>query len=232
MLTIRRAEDRGHAEHGWLESWHTFAFADYFHPAHLGFGPLRVINEDFVQPGQGFGTHPHRDMEILTWVLDGALEHRDSMGSGSVIRPGEMQYMSAGTGVTHSEFNASKKELVHLLQIWILPKVAGAAPRYGQKSFAAAMTQGGLVTVASSDGEAGSIAIRQDARVLVGRAEEDRGHLHELAPGRRAWIHVARGKLAVNDTALKAGDGLAAEGERELSIQVAKGGELLLFDLP
>jgi len=232
MQTIRRAKDRGHAEHGWLESWHTFAFADYFHPAHLGFSALRVINEDFVQPGQGFGTHPHRDMEILTWVLEGALEHKDSMGSGSVIRPGEMQYMSAGTGVTHSEFNASKSELVHLLQIWILPKIAGAAPRYGQKNFATALAQGALVTLASPDGVGGSIAIRQDARVLAARADEDREHAHALAPGRKAWIQVARGGLLVNDLALEVGDGLAVEGERELTLQVAKGGEFLLFDLP
>ena len=232
MQTIRRAEERGHAEHGWLESWHTFAFADYFHPAHLGFGALRVINEDFVQPGRGFGTHPHRDMEILTWVLEGALAHEDSMGNGSVIRPGEMQYMSAGTGVTHSEFNSSKTELVHLLQIWILPRTAGATPRYGQKNFSAALAPGDLVVLASPDGDHGSIAIRQDARVLAARAEADAELAHVLAPGRKAWLQVARGKLRANDTDLAAGDGLAIENERELALQVPKGGEFLLFDLP
>ena len=232
MRTLRRAGDRGHAEHGWLESWHTFAFADYFHPAHLGFGALRVINEDFVQPGRGFGTHPHRDMEILTWVLDGALEHRDSMGSGSVIRPGEMQYMSAGTGVTHSEFNHSKTELVHLLQIWILPKVQGEPPRYGQKSFVEALGSGDLVLLASPDGDRGSLAIRQDARVLAARAAVDREHAHALAPGRKAWIQVARGTMRANDAELETGDGLAVEGEREIAIRAAKGAEYLLFDLP
>jgi redox-sensitive bicupin YhaK (pirin superfamily) len=232
MLTIRPAGERGHAEHGWLESWHSFAFADYFDPAHLGFSALRVINEDFVQPGQGFGTHPHRDMEILTWVLEGALQHQDSMGNGSVIRPGEIQYMSAGTGVTHSEFNASPSERVHLLQIWILPSVGGAPPRYGQKSFAAALAKGDLVPLATPDGQNGSIAIRQDARVLAARADGDRELVHALVPGRKAWIQVARGSLRVNDLALAAGDGLAAEGERKLSVQVADGAELLLFDLP
>lgn len=232
MLTIRRARERGHAEHGWLESWHTFAFADYFDPAHLGFSALRVINEDFVQPAQGFGKHPHRDMEILTWVLEGELEHQDSLGNGSVIRPGEMQYMSAGSGVTHSESNPSKGDRVHLLQIWILPNVGGGPPRYGQKSFAAALAQGGLVPLATPDGRAGSIAIRQDAQVLAARADEDREHAYAFAPGRKAWIQAARGSVRVNDLALEAGDGLAVEGERALSIQVAKGGEFLLFDLP
>jgi redox-sensitive bicupin YhaK (pirin superfamily) len=232
MLIHRRALDRGHAQHGWLESWHTFSFADYFDPSQLGFGALRVINEDFVQPARGFGTHPHRDMEILTWVLAGELEHKDSMGNGSVIRPGEMQYMSAGSGVTHSEFNPSKSALVHLLQIWILPSVGGATPRYGQVNFAEELARGRLVPLATPDGAGGSIAIRQDARVLAARTDVESEWNYDLAAERRAWIQVARGTLAVNDFALEAGDGLAIEREDALSMRTASGGEFLLFDLP
>ena len=186
-LRVRGARDRGHARHGWLESWHTFSFADYFDPAHMGFRALRVINEDFVQPAQGFGTHPHRDMEIVTWILEGELEHRDSMGNGSVIRPGEMQYLSAGSGVTHSEFNPSKSDVVHLLQIWILPNEQAAKPRYGQKDFAEDLASGALVPLVTPDGAGGSIAIRQDARILAARADADREYAWNLAPGRAAW---------------------------------------------
>jgi redox-sensitive bicupin YhaK (pirin superfamily) len=232
MFTIRPARGRGHVEHGWLESWHTFSFADYFDPDHMGFSALRVINEDFVQPAQGFGTHPHRDMEILTWVLEGSLEHKDSMGNGSVIQPGEMQYMSAGTGITHSEFNHSATEMTHLLQIWILPSEREAKPRYGQKSFAEALKKGDLCLLVSPGGEGGSIAIRQDAKVLAARTNTDREYEWQLAPGRCAWLQIARGSLRANDRSLAQGDGLAVEDEGTLSIQAAGGAEFLLFDLP
>ena len=232
MIEIRRAGERGQADHGWLRTSHTFSFADYHDPAHMGFGPLRVINEDFVQPGQGFGTHPHRDMEILTWILAGSLQHRDSMGNGSVIRPGELQYMSAGTGVAHSEFNPSTSERVHLLQIWILPSERDAVPRYAQKDFARALEGGELTLLASPTGEAGSIAIRQDARLFAARNDADRSYDVDLARGRSAWIQVARGSARVNDRALESGDGLAARSESKLAVEAAAGSELLLFDLP
>ena len=232
MLTLRRAQERGHADHGWLRTWHTFSFADYHDPDHMGFSALRVINEDFVAPGQGFGTHPHRDMEILTWVLEGALEHKDSMGNGSAIKPGEMQYMSAGTGVTHSEFNHSKDESVHLLQIWILPDETGARPRYGQKSFAGALKPGGLCLLASPDGRDGSIAIRQDARVLAARTPAPREFAIDLGAQRSAWLQVARGGLRVNGEALAQGDGAAIQNEKKLAIATEKDAEFLLFDLP
>jgi redox-sensitive bicupin YhaK (pirin superfamily) len=232
MLTIRRANERGHADHGWLQSWHTFSFADFHDPDHMGFSVLRVINEDFVQPGQGFGTHPHRDMEILTWVLDGALEHKDSMGNGSAIRPGEMQYMSAGTGVTHSEFNHSKDEVVHLLQIWIETNERGARPRYGQKNFAGGLKAGGLCLLASPDGRDGSIAIRQDARVQAARTPVSREFAVDLGANRSAWLQVARGSLRCNGEALEQGDAAAIQKERKLSLVTGKGCEFLLFDLP
>jgi quercetin 2,3-dioxygenase len=232
VLTIRRANERGHADHGWLRTWHTFSFADYHDPDHMGFSALRVINEDFVESGEGFGTHPHRDMEILTWVLEGALAHKDSMGNGSAIRPGEMQYMSAGTGVTHSEFNHSKDELVHLLQIWILPNEAGARPRYAQKSFDAALSSGGLCLLVSPDGRDGSIAIRQDARVSAARTPAPRTFEVELDARRSGWLQVARGGLRVDGEALAQGDGVAIRNARKLSIATEKGAEFLLFDLP
>jgi redox-sensitive bicupin YhaK (pirin superfamily) len=191
-----------------------------------------VINEDFVEAGQGFGTHPHRDMEILTWILEGSLQHKDSMGNGSLIQPGEMQYMSAGTGVAHSEFNPSKSERVHLLQIWIQPNEHGAKPRYGQKDFTKALASGRPVLVASSDGKNDSIAIRQDARLFVARAKNENEWMVDLAPGRSAWIQMARGAARVNDRPLAQGDGAAVEGERKLTIQPDDGSELLLFDLP
>jgi redox-sensitive bicupin YhaK (pirin superfamily) len=232
MLTIRKAKERGHADHGWLDTWHTFSFANYYDPDHMGFSVLRVINEDFVQPARGFGTHPHRDMEILTWVLEGSLEHKDSMGNGSVIRPGEMQYMSAGTGVTHSEFNPSKSEKVHLLQIWIETGEPGARPRYAQREFTAGLKDGALHLLASPDGRDGSIAIRQDARLQVARADAPRDLSVDLDPGRTGWLQVARGSLRVNGEALEHGDGAAIQGEKQLSISASIGAEFLLFDLP
>jgi quercetin 2,3-dioxygenase len=231
MLTIRKKNERGHADHGWLDSHHTFSFADYHDPAHMGFRHLRVINEDRVEPGQGFGQHGHRDMEILTWILDGALEHKDSTKSGGVIRPGDIQYMSAGKGVLHSEFNASKTEPVHFLQIWVLPDVASAAPRYEQKNFASALAKGGLVTLASKDGENGSIAIRQNVKLLAARAPKDETYEYPLGAQRYGWLQVARDNVRVNDVDLSAGDGLAIEREPKLTIQAMSGAEFLLFDL-
>ena len=232
MITLRKSEERGSADHGWLFARHSFSFADYHDPEHMGFSSLRVINEDRVQPGQGFPTHGHRDMEILTWILEGALEHKDSTGGGGVIRPGEMQYMSAGSGVRHSEFNGSKKEPVHLLQIWIQPDIGGAPPRYGQKSFSDALERGGWVMLASPDGRDGSIEIRQDAQMLVARANGTTKLVHELAPGRKAWVQVARGEATINGKRLRQGDALSATGEKRIEISEAKQAEVLLFDLP
>ena len=232
MITLRRSVDRGHADHGWLLAKHSFSFADYFDPRHMGFRALRVINEDRVQPGQGFPTHGHRDMEILTWILAGALQHKDSLGNGSLIRPGELQYMSAGSGVMHSEFNASKQELVHLLQIWIVPQVGGAKPRYEQRDYNEALEEGGWVLLASPEGDDGSIAIRQDARLFVMRTDGGAPRAHELEAGRHAWVHVARGSAKVNGRALGEGDALAASEEREIVLEDTQAAEVLLFDLP
>src|SRR5438477_7291849 len=226
MITLRPAEERGHAQHGWLDSWHTFSFADYHDPAHTGFRQLRVINEDFVRPGAGFPTHPHADMEIVTYVLEGALRHQDSMGTGSVIRPGEVQRMSAGTGVTHSEYNASASERVHLLQIWILPERRGLRPEYEQKTFAA--TDGELRLVASHDGADGSLAIHQDAKILAGTIRDS--VQYDLQPTRYAWLQVARGSLDINGEKLGAGDGAAIENEQALTLR-GQDAEVLLFDL-
>ncbi len=231
MITMRKSRDRGHADHGWLDTYHSFSFADYHDADHMGFRHLRVINEDRVAAGKGFGQHGHRDMEILTWVLEGELKHEDSMGNGDVIKPGELQYMSAGKGVLHSEFNASQTQPVHLLQIWILPQTAGVAPRYGQKSFAKELTAGGLVTVASPDGADGSLAIRQDARLMVARTEKDETFAYPLGEKRFAYLQVARGRLRVNNTDLQQGDGVEIEKEAELAILAVKGSEFLLFDL-
>lgn len=231
MLTLRKSADRGHADHGWLDTHHTFSFADYFDEAHMGFRALRVINEDFVRANHGFPTHGHRDMEILTYVLAGELEHKDSLGTGSVIRPGEVQYMSAGSGVRHSELNPSRSEQLHLLQIWILPSEPGATPRYGQKDFSAALARGELVLVASPDGADGSLAIRQDVRLFAARVDGPRALEHTLARGRHAWVQVARGKVDVNGQKLAAGDGLAVSGESKLTFANAQGAEFLLFDL-
>jgi redox-sensitive bicupin YhaK (pirin superfamily) len=231
MLTIRKAAERGHANHGWLDSFHTFSFADYYDPRHMGFGALRVINDDTVQGGQGFPTHSHRDMEIMTYVLEGALEHKDSTGTGAVIRPGDVQVMSAGTGVRHSEFNASRDEPVHFLQIWIVPKFTGAKPRYQQKFFGEPEKRGRLRLIASPDGAEGSLTIGEDARVHAGLLTGAEGAGHRLAEGRRAYVHVARGEVNLNGARLTAGDGAAIESDKELSFAQGKDAEILLFDL-
>lgn len=231
MIFLRRADERGHAGHGWLESYHTFSFADYYDPEYMGFRALRVINEDRVQPGRGFGTHPHRDMEIISYVLSGALEHRDSMGNGSIIRSGDVQRMSAGTGVTHSEFNASSTELVHFLQIWLLPARRGLPPSYEQKSFSEEELQGCFRRVASPDGAEGSVTIHTDASLYVGRFDHGESATFDLSPERFAWVHVARGVVEVQGHQLTAGDALALAEEREVRVQGGEGGEVLLFDL-
>ena len=232
-MQIRRAGERGHADHGWLDSWHTFSFADYHDPRHMGFRALRVINEDRVAPGGGFPRHPHRDMEIVSYVLAGALEHKDSLGTGSVIRPGDVQRMSAGTGVVHSEYNASKTEPVHFLQIWLLPDRAGHAPGYEQKAFTDADKRGRLRLVASPDGADGSVTIHQDAKIHATVLARGAGVEHALAPGRHAWVHVARGAAEVNGTPLAAGDAAALTGEPIVRLRGAgdDDAELLLFDL-
>ena len=232
MLTVRKAEQRGHADHGWLDTWHTFSFADYYDPAEMGFGALRVINDDKVQPGQGFGTHGHRDMEIITYVLEGALEHKDSMGNGSIIRPGNVQRMSAGTGVRHSEFNPSREARVHLLQIWIEPKITGVRPSYEEKQFGSAEKKGQLRLIASPDGREGSVTIHQDAYVYASILDGKDAVAHRLAPGRRAYVHVARGAVKVNGAPLKGGDGVRIENETSIELKDARDAEVLLFDLP
>ena len=232
MLTVRKAEARGHANHGWLDTWHTFSFADYYDPREMGYGALRVINDDKVEPGQGFGMHGHRDMEIITYVLKGALEHKDSMGNGSIIRPGNVQRMSAGTGVRHSEFNPSREERVHLLQIWIEPKITGVRPSYEEKSFGPADKKGKLRLIASPDGRDGSVTIHQDALVYAALLDGKDAITHALAPGRRAYVHVARGAIKVNGAALKGGDGAKIESETRIELKDAREAEVLLFDLP
>ena len=231
MIAVRPAAERGHADHGWLDTRHTFSFASYRDPAHMGFRSLRVINEDRVKPGKGFGTHAHTDMEILTWVLDGALGHKDSMGNGSVIRPGDLQRMSAGTGVTHSEFNPSPEAGVHFLQIWLLPDTRGLSPGYEQKTFAPGERRGRLRLVAARDGREGAVTIHQDADLwtaLLGPGESVR---HPLAPGRHAWVHVARGSATLNGNALGAGGGAAVSDEPALEIAGVTEAEVLVFDL-
>ncbi|HXH71745.1 MAG TPA: pirin family protein [Mariprofundaceae bacterium] len=232
MIRIRKANERGHAEHGWLHSWHTFSFADYYDPQHMGHSVLRVINDDTVEPGQGFGTHPHRDMEIISWVLEGALEHRDSMGHGSVIRPGEVQRMSAGTGVTHSEFNPDKTERTRFLQIWILPDRRGYPPRYSQQHFPDEELHNSLRLVVSPDGNNGSIPIHQDIRLYIARLDAATPLTQAIAPGRKAYVHLARGELRLNGMAMQAGDGAYIEAETSLEFKDGKAAELLLFDLP
>jgi len=231
MITILPADERGHTNLGWLDSYHTFSFGDYHDPKHMGFSDLRVINEDRVKPGKGFGTHGHRDMEILSLVLEGALEHKDSMGTGSTIRPGDVQRMSAGTGVTHSEFNPSKDAPVHFLQIWILPERAGLRPEYEQKRFPEAERRGRLRLIASRDGREGSVTIHQDASVYVASLDAGQRVEHRPAAGRSAWVQVARGSLKLNGKALEAGDGAAIAGEAEITIAALEPSELLLFDL-
>ena len=232
MIRIRPAAERGHFDHGWLDTRHTFSFGDYHDDRHMGFRALRVINEDRVRPGQGFGTHGHRDMEIVTYVLDGALAHEDSMGNGSVIAPGDIQYMSAGTGVRHSEFNASSTEPVHFYQIWILPNVAGAEPRYAQKSFDSASRTGRWRLVASGSGADGSIALRQDVNLYASVLGKGEKLPLELPEGRHLWVQALRGSVSVGGRELSAGDGLAASGERKFSFAAGdQGAELLAFDL-
>jgi redox-sensitive bicupin YhaK (pirin superfamily) len=228
VLTIRRGSERGYADHGWLKSYHSFSFADYHDPQHMGFGPLRVINEDRVAPGMGFGTHGHRDMEIISYVLDGELAHRDSMGTGSVIRPGDVQRMSAGTGVTHSEFNHSKTQTTHFLQIWIEPRVTGIASSYEEKRFEAADKRGRLI--ASPDG-GGSVTIHQE-RVYAGLFDGGEAATFELADGRRGYVHVARGSISVDGQRLAAGDAAKISGLRQVSLADGAGAEVLVFDLP
>ena len=230
-MKIRRAADRGHADHGWLDSHHTFSFADYHDPAHMGFRTLRVINEDRVQPARGFGTHSHRDMEIISYVLDGELAHKDSMGNQGVIRPGDVQRMSAGTGVTHSEFNASGDRLVHFLQIWIQPAQRGQRPGYEQKSFSTEERRGRLRLIASPDGRDGSVTVHQDAEVHAALLAAGQRVALELRPGRGAWIHVARGAATVAGQALGAGDAIAVEEPGTVEIVGRDDAEILAFDL-
>ena len=231
MIRIRRSGERGRAEHGWLSSRHTFSFADYHDPEQMGFRDLRVINEDRVQPGKGFGTHAHRDMEILTWVLAGALEHRDSLGNGSTIRPGDAQRMSAGTGVTHSEYNPSPGEPVHFLQIWILPAQPGIPPSYEQKHFPEAERRNVLRLLASPDARDGSVRIHQDAAVHAALLDPGNSVRHGLGPGRHAWVQVARGAVDVAGSALHAGDGAALGDETAVELTAREPSEVVLFDL-
>jgi redox-sensitive bicupin YhaK (pirin superfamily) len=231
MIHLRKAEERGRADHGWLDSRHTFSFADYHDPEHMGFRSLRVINEDRVSPGQGFGTHPHRDMEIISYVLEGALEHKDSMGTSSVIRPGEVQRMTAGKGVLHSEYNPSRTDPVHFLQIWIVPEKNGLTPGYEQKAFGDPERRNRLRLVASRDGRDGSLRIHQDAELYTTLMTKGERVAQALRPGRHAWIQVARGAVDLNGKAMKAGDGAAASGERSLELAATADTEVLIFDL-
>lgn len=232
MLQIRHSEERGAANHGWLNSHHSFSFGSYHDPKHMGFGPLLVINEDRVTPGQGFGTHGHRDMEIISYVLDGALEHKDSMGTGSVLHYGDVQRMSAGSGVRHSEFNHSQTDGLHFLQIWIQPNVTGIAPSYEEKHFSPETKQGKLRLVASSDGRQGSVLIHQNASIYASIMKEGDALEHAIDEGRTAYVHLIRGSLVVNGTPLKAGDALKLTQEAKVSFTQAEDAEFLLFDLP
>ncbi len=231
MLQIRKSTDRGHADHGWLNTYHTFSFAEYEDPAHMGFRSLRVINEDRVAAGMGFGAHGHRDMEILSYVLEGALQHKDSMGNGSVLHPGEFQRISAGTGMRHSEFNPSASEGVHFYQIWLLPRSNGIAPSYEQKFFPVEEKQGRLRLVASPDGADGSLTIHQDANVFLSTLAAGEAVSHELSAGRYAWLQVLRGRVSANGTALDTSDGMAVSNERHLTITSDAAAEVMLFDL-
>ncbi len=236
MRTIRKSSDRGHAAHGWLNTYHTFSFGDYRDPKNVHFRSLRVINEDYVAPGQGFGMHPHQDMEILTWIVSGALQHRDSMGNGEVIRPGDLQHMTAGTGVLHSEFNPSKTDPVHLLQIWIMPEKRGLPPHYSQTQFPAADRTNRLRLLASHDGRDGSIQINQDASLLASTLEPGHSVTHDLAPGRSAWVQVIAGPVDVNGQRLENGDAAAISDEQTLRIAATGAAgtapaDVLVFDL-
>jgi redox-sensitive bicupin YhaK (pirin superfamily) len=231
MTGLRRAGERGHANHGWLDSYHSFSFADYYDPQHMGYGPLRVINEDRVNPGSGFGTHGHRDMEIISYVLEGALGHEDSMGNGSTIVPGDVQRMSAGTGVRHSEYNHDKAGVTHFLQIWIEPKLTGMKPSYEQKHFGPAEKRGRLRLIASPEGKEGSVTVHQDALIYAGLFDGAERARIELAPGRKAYVHVAKGKVSVNGKVLEAGDALKTDAGA-IEIRNGEDAEVLLFDLP
>ena len=231
MIELRPAAERGHADHGWLDSWHSFSFADYHDPRHMGFGSLRVINEDRVAAGTGFGTHGHRDMEIVSYVLDGALAHRDSLGNGSVIRPGDVQRMTAGTGVMHSEYNHQPDRPTHFLQIWIQPDRRGLAPGYEERRFDDAEKRGRLRLIASPDGAEGSVTVHQSARLYAGLFDGDESARLELAPGRRAYVHVARGALRVNGRMLSAGDAAKLVDEAAVEIDAGRSAEVLVFDL-
>ena len=231
MITIRRSGERGHANHGWLDTNYTFSFADYYDPQHMGFRSLRVINEDYVAPGRGFGKHAHRDMEIITYVLDGALEHKDSMGTSSVIRPGEVQRMTAGTGIAHSEYNPSPDEQVHLLQIWLLPESNGLTPGYEQRAFPLEHHKGKLQLVASREGRDGSVTVHQDVSLYAAQLDTGDSITYQLKAGRAAWVQVARGEVRLGDTSLKQGDGAAISDEQSLSIVGIEPSEILLFDL-
>ena len=232
MIELRKSEERGFVDHGWLKSYHSFSFADYVDAKHMGFGPLRVINEDRVAAGMGFGKHGHRDMEIISYVLDGALAHEDSMGNGSAIKPGDVQRMSAGTGVTHSEFNHSKEGATHFLQIWITPNVVGIAPSYEEKHFDAASKRGQLRLIASPDSREGSVVIHQDACVYAGLFDGDERASLAIANGRRCYVHIAQGSASVNGQALAAGDAAKMTGENNIVIEKGASAEVLVFDLP
>lgn len=232
MIGLRPAEERGHADHGWLVSWHSFSFADYRDPAHMHWGPLRVINEDRVAAGQGFGTHSHRDMEIISYVIDGSLGHKDSMGNAASIVPGEVQRLSAGTGITHSEFNHSADGSTHFLQIWIIPRFTGVTPAYAQKHFSSEEKRGRLRLVVSADGAEGSVAIQQDARIYAGLFDGDEQAQLALAPGRLGYVHVVKGQVVVNGMPLRAGDALRYRDEPHVSVAQGQGAEVLVFDLP
>lgn len=231
MITIRKAEDRGHANHGWLDSYHTFSFANYYDPSYMGFRSLRVINEDRVSAGAGFGTHGHRDMEIITYVLEGGLEHKDSIGTGSVIKPGEVQRMSAGTGIMHSEFNHSQTDSVHFLQIWLLPEKQGLPASYEQRDFSPAKTPGKLHLVAAKDGRECALTVHQDVDLYAAVLEPNQGVSYTLKPQRHAWIQVARGAISLNGLSLEKGDGAAINEETEIVIESTTNAEFLLFDL-
>jgi redox-sensitive bicupin YhaK (pirin superfamily) len=230
MMNIRKANDRGHADHGWLDSYHTFSFANYYDPKWIGFRNLRVINDDTVAPGAGFGEHPHRDMEIISYVLAGKLEHKDSMGNGRIIQPGEFQYIAAGTGILHSEYNPSPRDPVHFLQIWIQPDKTGAKPAYGEKSYASAVP-GRLNLVASKSGRDGSLRINQDTDLWLARFSNGEALTHELRPDRHAWVHVAEGNVELNGKRLAAGDGAAVSQESQLELAGQGKAQVLLFDL-
>lgn len=231
MIVIRKAQERGHANHGWLDSYHTFSFANYYDPNYMGFRSLRVINEDRVSAGAGFGTHGHRDMEIITYVLEGALEHKDSIGTGSVIKPGEVQRMSAGTGILHSEFNHSQTDSVHFLQIWLLPEKQGLPASYEQRDFFPAKTPGKLHLVAAKDGREGALTVHQSVDLYAAVLEPNQGVSHTLKPQRHAWIQVARGAISLNGLSLEKGDGAAINEETEIVIEATTDAEFLLFDL-